>query len=166
MSTVLIAYDGSDDAERALHAAHRLLGADCAIVATVWESSMASMPMITDPGMSGYGMADPAIDPRTEQVLDENADHRAHAVADQGVQAARAAGFARVHAVVALDATDVAHTLIGLAGEHHADVIAVGSRGHGGMMRRLMGSTSSALVKHSTLPVLVAPREGDAVHAG
>lgn len=158
MPTVLIAYDGSADADRAVEAAHRLVNADRVIVATVWESSMASMPIIAEPGISGFSMADAMLDPRSEQILDDTADSRAHKVAEAGAQAARQRGFSDVHALAVLDSSDVAHTLLQIADEHHADVIVVGPRGHGGMLSRLMGSTSTALVRHSRLPVLLAPR--------
>jgi nucleotide-binding universal stress UspA family protein len=157
MPTVLIAYDGSADSDRAVQAAHRLVRADRVIVATVWESSMASMPIIAEPGISGFSMADAMIDPRTERVIDDSADGRAHGIAEQGAQSARRCGFADVHAVVALDSSDVAHTLLEIAAEHHADLLVVGSRGHGGVLHRLTGSTSTALVRLSKLPVLVAP---------
>jgi len=43
------------------------------------------------------------------------------------------------------------------AAEHDTDVLVCGSRGLGGFSRALLGSTSSALLHHARVPVLVVP---------
>ncbi len=40
-----------------------------------------------------------------------------------------------------------------------ADLLVVGSRGHGGFSRMLLGSISHAVVLHATCPVVVVPRD-------
>jgi bifunctional N-acetylglucosamine-1-phosphate-uridyltransferase/glucosamine-1-phosphate-acetyltransferase GlmU-like protein len=39
---VVIGYDGSDDARRAVEVAARVLGADAALVVNVWQGSLAA----------------------------------------------------------------------------------------------------------------------------
>jgi nucleotide-binding universal stress UspA family protein len=43
-----------------------------------------------------------------------------------------------------------------------ADLLIVGSRGHGGFMGLLLGSTSHQVVTHATCPVVVVPSNPDA----
>jgi nucleotide-binding universal stress UspA family protein len=45
--------------------------------------------------------------------------------------------------------------LIGLSIACHAQLLVVGSRGHGGFAGMLLGSTSQALIYHSPCPLLV-----------
>lgn len=49
-----------------------------------------------------------------------------------------------------------ADVILSLAEETEADVIVVGSRGHGALERMLLGSVSSEVVDHAHVPVLVA----------
>lgn len=46
--------------------------------------------------------------------------------------------------------------------EHDADLIVMGTRGRGGLPRRLMGSVTNYVVTHATVPVhVVPPVDGD-----
>jgi nucleotide-binding universal stress UspA family protein len=49
----------------------------------------------------------------------------------------------------------VDHAVVTLAEEIGAGLIVLGSRGHGGIRRALMGSVSDAVVRHAHCPVLV-----------
>lgn len=54
---------------------------------------------------------------------------------------------------------DPGSSLCNLASEWMADVIVVGSRGHGAVKRALLGSVSSYVMHHAHCPVLVVPNE-------
>ena len=56
-----------------------------------------------------------------------------------------------------LRAADVASTLVDFAAALGVDLIACGRLGHSLMQRVFVGSVSSALVRHATCPLLVAP---------
>ena len=52
----------------------------------------------------------------------------------------------------------VAEEIVHLAEELGAGLIVMGSRGHGGIRRALMGSVSDSVVQHAHCPVLIARR--------
>jgi nucleotide-binding universal stress UspA family protein len=49
----------------------------------------------------------------------------------------------------------VADKVVGLAAELGAWMIVMGSRGHGGIRRVLMGSVSDCVVRHAHCPVMI-----------
>ena len=53
------------------------------------------------------------------------------------------------------DEVDVADTLIDLARERDAAVVAVGSHGISGLRSRVLGSVARKLIEHSNRPVLI-----------
>ena len=54
---------------------------------------------------------------------------------------------------------DPAHTIIDVAGEQHADLIAVGARGDTGLKRFMLGSVSSKLSHHAPSSLLIVREE-------
>lgn len=154
MSTVLIGYDGSAASDRAVHAARAVVVADRAIVVTVWEPNLTSL---VQPGIGELSLSGATMDPRTEQVFEVAMKRSAEQINARGKQVAGAAGYADTVAVVEAEGGDIATTLIRLAAEHDAVAIVVGSHGHGGFVARVMGTTSSSLVRDATCPVLVIP---------
>jgi nucleotide-binding universal stress UspA family protein len=52
-------------------------------------------------------------------------------------------------------AGDPREVLLREATRHEADLLAVGTRGHGGLLRLLLGSVSEAIVREATGDVLV-----------
>jgi len=138
--TAVLCYDGSDGARHALAAAARVLGGRDAIVLTLVVS-----------------LAPEVFQGRAE-ALPEHAEARR--VAEEGVQLARAAGFA-AHAVVEVTAAHAGDRIVAFAETRGADVIVVGARGLSAVKAALLGSVSQAVVQHARTPVLVvpAPRE-------
>jgi nucleotide-binding universal stress UspA family protein len=44
--------------------------------------------------------------------------------------------------------------------EQGVDLLVLGSRGHGPVMRALLGSVSAKVIRRATCPVLIVPRQG------
>jgi len=77
---------------------------------------------------------------------------QARALVDNYVQRLRAAGYTAESAV---ETGDVRETIIDFAARVHADLILLGSHGHKGMGRLLLGSVAESVVRHATCSVLV-----------
>jgi nucleotide-binding universal stress UspA family protein len=60
---------------------------------------------------------------------------------------------------VAVVEGDARTALLDVAADHDADLLVVGSRGHGPVTRLLLGSVATSLVQHSELPVTVVPHD-------
>jgi nucleotide-binding universal stress UspA family protein len=148
-STILIGYDGSDDAENAIRRAGRLLGPRQAVVAYVWDS-LAELLLYKDI----EGITGPMRESARE--LDEEEADAATNIAERGAELAEAAGFRPVP-VVAKGKPKAWPTLLELAREHGAGAVVVGSRGLGFVQSALLGSVSSGLLDRAQVPVLVVP---------
>ncbi|MDA0635005.1 universal stress protein [Nonomuraea sp. MCN248] len=148
--TILLAYDGSDDAKAAIAFAGRMFPGRDTVVLTVWER----LAMTTARASAGLMMT---ID--TSPVEEEAIDQAMNALAAQGVEQARAAGLeARPRCVP--DATAVWATIVDVADELDAELIVTGTRGLGGVKSLLLGSTSDRVLHHARRPVLVVPGPG------
>jgi universal stress protein A len=77
---------------------------------------------------------------------------QARALLDKYAQQLRAAGY-KVDSAV--ESGDVRETIIDSAARWHADLILLGSRGHKGMGRLLLGSVAESVVRHANCSVLV-----------
>lgn len=157
---VLIAYDGSATARRAVADAAKLLRPLPTLVVTVWEEGLAYAAMAVRP--DGMTMA-PMVDPEVARNVDRELHLHAERVAEDGAELARSLGL-DAEPLAVPDAADIAETIIDVAREHRAAAIVVGSRGLGGIRATLEGSTSRGVLKHATCPVIVvhAPDEGAA----
>jgi nucleotide-binding universal stress UspA family protein len=148
---VLIAFDGSAAARRGVTAAARLLAPRRVTVVTVWEEGPAFVPSVTP---SDMGPMPPEVDPEAELQLERSRHWHAEDVAREGAQFAQSLGLDAAALAVA-DAGGVAETILDLAREQHAAAIVIGSRGLSGLRARLEGSTSKAVSKRASCPVLV-----------
>jgi nucleotide-binding universal stress UspA family protein len=86
-------------------------------------------------------------------VVTPNARH-AERVSRDGAELARSLGL-DAEPLAVPDAGDVAGTILNAAAEHKAVAIIVGSRGLSGLRARLEGSTSAAVIKRASCPVIV-----------
>jgi nucleotide-binding universal stress UspA family protein len=154
---VLIAFDGSDQAKRAIAEAGRVLGPGRpAVVLTVREP-------IESYEFVGLGGAT-TLDPATVSAMQDAAQNEATVVAEEGAALARAAGF-DAEARVAIGPTPW-QEIVGVADELEAEVIAIGSRGRTGLKKVLLGSVASAVAQHSGRSVLIVhPETGDGAEA-
>jgi nucleotide-binding universal stress UspA family protein len=149
---ILIGYDGSDTARRAVHEAAELLGSRRALVVTVWEPDLAyeASVMASDP----TDLGPVPVDPAAAHEIDDASKARAERVAAEGAELARSLGLP-AEALAVADQGSVADAIVELARKRDVAAIVVGSRGLSGLRARLEGSTSNAVAKHSTCPVVL-----------
>ena len=148
---VVIAYDGSEEAQAALREAVALFGHRPLIVASVWEPGLAMATMMPPAGEPTMGYLP---DPGQVEAIDRVQSSHAGEVAEAGARLARELG-ATAEALSVPDSANVAETLIAIAEERDARAIVVGSRGLGGIKARVLGSTSHKLLHDTHRPVLV-----------
>jgi nucleotide-binding universal stress UspA family protein len=140
---ILICYDGSEPARRAIRVAAGMLGPRSAVVLDV-------APLVT-PEESYAVAASAATALEFEQVHAEEAHKRAA----EGADIARAAGFTTTPRGAA--AAPTWEGILDVADEIGASAIVIGSHGRTGVREFVEGSVSHEVVKHSPLPVLVVP---------
>ncbi|MEA2256845.1 MAG: hypothetical protein QOG35_2890 [Solirubrobacteraceae bacterium] len=143
---VVVGYDGTEHAERALDVTAALFPGARAIVVTVWKPileailavSLGPAPVISDPADA-----------------DERQRRAAEDLARQGARRAAAAGLqAEPVAVRAKD--PIWEVIESVARDHDAAVVTCG-RGKGATRIELLGSVAAGLVAHADRPVLVVP---------
>jgi len=151
MTPVLFAYDGSDFAKTAIEHAGTVLQPGPAVVATAWTTFEGAAPaaLLALPGdMVQEGT----------QALDEAGRETAEALAAEGAELARAAGFDAVPRAVSSSGPFFA-TLVKLAEDLDARVIVAGSRGRSTIAAAVLGSVSTGILHHTRRPVLIV-RDG------
>ncbi len=144
---ILLCYDGSDDAFRAIQFAGTLFAGRTAIVLAVWEHYSV---------LSGVSRVD-----------DELVQEATEALAADGCERARDAGFSATP--VAVEAQHgVAEAIIDAADEHDALLVVMGTRGNTGIRSLLLGSVSHGVAHHAHRPLLIVPSQplADARSAG
>jgi nucleotide-binding universal stress UspA family protein len=124
-----VAYDGSPEADAALHAGYEIAAASGAAVTLLYA-------MLTD----GFAPGDARL--RAQSLLDAAAD-----AAPTGVNPATTLLVGQPAQVIRE------------ASEGIVDLLVAGSRGYGPMQRALLGSVSEMLVEGAPQPVLVLPRQ-------
>jgi nucleotide-binding universal stress UspA family protein len=150
--TTLIAYDGSDPAAGAIRAAAALLPGRPAVIVAVRRLPMQR----EDAALARLALPAPMIG-KAVGAYEDAAARTAQELADRGAALAADAGLEARAAVAA--APTPWRGLCAAAEEHEAAVIVCGTRGQGGLARAVLGSTSSALLHHAPVPVLVVPPE-------
>jgi nucleotide-binding universal stress UspA family protein len=146
MGVIVIATDGSPGADVALEQGLELAQrtGDSVAVVTVWQALQGD-----------FGLAYPPTAVLSE-LLDSERRH-AEETLEHAADEARRAG---VPFQARLLTGSPAEQICALADELDARLIAVGTHGHGPVMRLLVGSVSAAVIRQSNRPVLVA-RRGD-----
>jgi nucleotide-binding universal stress UspA family protein len=133
MKTVVVGFDGSPAAERALARAAELTGGDGRVVVVTASVSIPSRSVVDEPIVSPSKEERAALLERAGSAL-RSRDKEAVLVASD-----EQPGEALVQAVRSED----------------ADLIVVGSTGAGYVTRALIGSTAEAVVRHAPCDVLV-----------
>lgn len=144
---VVIAYDGSAQAEIALIEAAGLLRPRQAVVLVVWKEGV---------GLSFVDRAEhlplARLDVRTASDVDEAIATRAQQLAEHGAALAREAGLDAEGLAVAEEVdVPVSDTIVDVADQRGAASIALGTHGHGGAI----GPISRDVIRHAHCPVLV-----------
>ena len=149
---LVVGYDGSEGAGRAIQVAGRLLRGRATVVVHGWEP-VTRRRLAARAHESGGSVDD--LHEIAGRLHDSLADGAAATTAE-GVAAARAAGLDAVGDTVESD-HGVWRALAASARAHRASVIAIGTRGLGSARSVLVGSVSSGLVQNAEVPVLVVP---------
>jgi nucleotide-binding universal stress UspA family protein len=141
-TTVLLATDGSKDAE---------LAATTALELANNTRSELHIVLVYEPAYAYVDASGLPFFPDAE--LEHELEQQARRRLDAEVQKTRSAGGAVAQAHLRVGA---AHAeIVDLAQEIGAGLIVMGSRGLGGIRRALMGSVSDLVVRHAHCPVLV-----------
>mgnify|MGYP001257861880 CR=1 FL=1 len=143
--SILLCADGSDASARALREGFTVVRVGAVTVATVVETAD---PML----MAGStGFAGGTMD--AEEY--EQHETRIHAEGTKIVEAARASlGVDGVSTVVLRG--DAGPTICQYAEHQGFDVVVIGTRGHGGIKRAILGSVADHVVRNAPCPVVVA----------
>ncbi|MCW3016761.1 MAG: universal stress protein [Solirubrobacterales bacterium] len=149
---ILLAYDGSPDAQAAIDRAAILMPGTGAIVVTVWEPYIETVTR-TGGLTLGYGMVPPSLD--IDQI-DAASAASALERAREGAARATAAGL-RAEPRVTRRSTGVACVILDVADDVDAAAIVLGTRGLGGVKSMLLGSVSHAVLHRADRPVPVVP---------
>ncbi|SDO05304.1 Nucleotide-binding universal stress protein, UspA family [Cryobacterium flavum] len=153
MSTpkLLIAYDGSPNAQSAMHTVAGLFPGATAVL------FYARQPL---EGFAAHLEGHPALEKL--QGLDAAALDVSEQIAADGAQLARDLGLIAEPLISSTMAT-ASEAIVDTAEELNVDLIVLGSRGRRGFKATLLGSTSASVLHHATRPTLVIP--SDAVAA-
>ena len=146
--SILLCYDGSAAARRAIETAARTVAGREAVVLTVWTPPAAMTPL--DPlgdavgGLSGiYGELDAA----GKRMAAERAHEGARLAREAGLEARPRTAVGRAWSAI-----------VEVADELEATVVVLGARNHSAA-GALLGSVSERAARHSRRPVLIVPGE-------
>ncbi|MGP4029588.1 universal stress protein [Actinomadura sp. 3N407] len=146
--TILIAYDGSDDAQAAVEYAARHVRPEPAVVMTVWEPLLAQIswaPLAATP-VAAWRESD-----------EYEEEKQAERLARHGADLALAAGLTEVTTRAERGAGPVWAAIVDVADELNASLIVTGSRGLAGARSVILGSVSTRVLHHVRRPTLVVP---------
>ncbi|WP_373291578.1 universal stress protein [Nocardia camponoti] len=147
---MLIAYDGSPHAKRAIEYAGRFLAADRAILLTAWEPMVRQAARVS--GMAGVMQPDWVPDGEREDIAFTDAKE----INAEGVALAGAAGM-NAEARMVESRTTIWNAIVDTADELDVDIIVAGTRGVSGLKALVHSSVAEAVLKHGHRPVLLVP---------
>ena len=151
LQPVIVAFDGSSEAQEAATTAARLFPGRPVLVVTAWEPGLVHA-MTSSPDPSGLAYIPP--DPQAMAAADEAQLQHATAAAQAGARLARDLG-ADAQPLALQEGVSIAATIASVAEDRDAAAILIGSRGLGRVKSTLLGSTSRQLLRETTRPVLI-----------
>jgi nucleotide-binding universal stress UspA family protein len=140
---LVVGYDGSPPASRALDAAVRLLQGRTGRIEVVYVAHLSSLTMLS-----------PGAIVEMESDFDEIEQQLRAAAAEQLRGGVAAWGFERRQGIISEELVAVA-TAIGDTGPGNTVVIVVGSSSHA--THRVVGSVAVSLARHSPVPLVIVP---------
>ena len=149
---VVIAFDGSPAALRALREAAELLAPRPGLVVVVWEAG-AAYDFATIPS-AGLELPPGQLDLRAAAELDQKLLTDAERMARNGAAIAFSLGMP-ADALAVADEVTVSETLVRVAREVDAAAVVVGRHERGALHEVFVGSTTKGLLRHAPCPVLV-----------
>lgn len=145
---VLICYDGSPSAKRALSVAASSLDGAPMVLLNVWNPPQRVLA-------DSFGVAESEHGPSYAQV-ESLATHRAAEILADGEARAKRLDFP-VTSRQEVNRSSVWQTILDVAEEVDATLIVAGTHGGTAVQSGLLGSVSNALVHHAHRPVLLVP---------
>lgn len=144
---LLIAYDGSANAQSAMH-----------VVAGLFPGATAVLFYARQPleGFAAHLEGHPALE--TLGDLDAAALDVSQTIATDGAQLARDLGL-QAEPLISSTMDTAWEAIVDAAEELDVDLIVLGSRGLRGFKATLLGSTSANVLHHATRPTLVIPSD-------
>jgi nucleotide-binding universal stress UspA family protein len=149
---VVIAFDGSPAALRALQEAAELLAPRRGLVVVVWKAGIA-YDFATIPS-AGLDLPPAQLDLHEAAELDLALYTDAQELARHGAAIACSLGMPAEGLAVA-DELNVSDTLVRVAGDVDASTVVVGRHDHSALHDVLLGSTTKGLLRHAPCPVVV-----------
>ena len=154
MATVLFCTDGSERAREAIDRARVLLQPASRVV-LVTVTSGVDPSLVTGPGMAAGVMSLEERENLIDIQRNEAVTMLTDLVADlELVGSLETGGDGEVETEVRIG--DAGREIVDLATDLPADVVVLGTSGHGGFRRAVLGSVSDHVVRHSPCPVLVS----------
>jgi nucleotide-binding universal stress UspA family protein len=141
---ILLSYDNSDGARRAIEVAATLFPGRAAVVLHVWS------PISVVTAAYGGLMALPDYE---ESTLEQSARD----VAQSGADLARAAGLDARPEIVEGTYEGTWHAIVEAGAQQGAALIVLGARGLSTFQSFVLGSVSHGVAQHSRVPVLIVP---------
>ena len=161
MKRILVPIDFSDVTPSVIDLARQLAKALDAEIHLVHVREITAAPM---PGSLGYGLAGmPELAPMTGVPV-PGFEPMPEAIAESEDEKARLARWEKEIAQDGVTVTlheptgAVAEEILKQADAINADLIVMGTHGHGAMYNLLVGSATKGVLKHATRPVLLVPR--------
>ena len=143
--SIVVAVDFSVVTDRLLEQARMLAGWSGASIRLVHVAA-------PDPDFVGYDVGPQHVRDRLAEHFREEHQHL-HRMAE----ALRSSG---VDATAVLVQGNTAEMVLKEAAQVNAEMVVIGSHGHGALFHALMGSVGSSIVRQSRCPVLVVPSRG------